>query len=344
MQKLLMKDPHKLLGLHELSEGKVIRLWRPEATEAIVEVQGKVYQAKAVDTAGLFELEVDSSIFTNDYRITYPSGLEAHDPYAFLPTFSEEDERLFSMGQHEKIAEVMGGRLAVHHGISGVRFAVWAPCAQAVSLVGDFNHWNPDLHPMRLMGASGVWELFIPGLEEGEKYKFYIYTAEGHGVYKADPYALQGEMRPNTASVITRNDQHDWQDHKWMEKRASQALLDKPLNIYEIHMGSWKMQGSEFLNYRMMAPRLASYCKEMGYTHVEFMPVMGHPLDESWGYQVTGFYAISSRYGTIADFQYLVDHLHQNDIGVIFDWVPGHFPTDLHSIVQFDGTHLYEHQ
>lgn len=344
MQKILMKDPHKLLGLHELPEGKVIRLWRPEATEAALEVKGKVCQAKAVDTAGLFELMVDSSIGATDYRITHPSGLEAHDPYSFLPTFSNEDERLFSLGKHEKIAEVMGGRLTIHYGIAGVKFAVWAPCAQAVSLVGDFNHWNPHLHPMRLMGASGVWELFVPGLKEGEKYKFYILTSEGHGLFKADPYALQGEMRPNTASVVTRSEEHVWQDHKWLERRTSDAPLKQPLNIYEIHMGSWKMQGFEFMNYRTVAPHLANYCKEMGYTHVEFMPIMGHPLDESWGYQVTGFYAISSRYGTIADFQYLVDYLHQNDIGVIFDWVPGHFPTDLHSIVQFDGTHLYEHQ
>jgi len=343
MTEKLQTDPHHLLGLHEAKKGKVIRLWRPGASQAVLEIQGKIQEAKQVTATGLFEVCVDPQITTSDYRITHESGLEAHDPYAFLPTFSEEDEALFSEGKHEKIYEVMGGRLSVHQGVSGVKFAVWAPCARAVSLVGDFNHWNTTLHPMRLMGSSGVWELFIPGLQEGEKYKFYITDAEGHGRYKADPYAFQGEMRPDTASVVTRVDQHEWKDQEWMKKRRSLGPLTRPLNIYEIHLGSWKRLGSDFMNYRTLAPHLTSYCQEMGYTHVEFMPVMGHPLDESWGYQVTGFYAISRRYGTVEDFQYLVDHLHQNEIGVLFDWVPGHFPTDTHSIAQFDGTYLYEH-
>ena len=332
-------DPHQYLGLH--NDGCLIRLWRPGLKEVHFELQGKEQQALPSEIEGLFEYSLPEKITHLDYRIYHPNGELVYDPYAFLPTFSEEDEELFGKGKHWKIYEVMGGRLCTHQGCEGVKFSVWAPCAKSVALVGDFNQWNIEMNPMRQMGSSGVWELFVPGLLEGEKYKFAVQTLEGCVHYKADPLAFQGEMRPHTASVIHTVDSFEWNDQKWMESREKK--LDHPINIYEVHLGSWKTSDLDFLGYHEIAPRLADYIKKMGYTHIELMPVMGHPLDESWGYQVTGFYAISRRYGRIEEFQYFVDYMHNQGIGVILDWVPGHFPTDEHSLAQFDGTYLYEH-
>lgn len=332
-------NPHQSFGLHK--DGRLIRLWRPNAKEVHFELKGELVQANSTGE-GVFEYELPEKITHLDYRIYHPNGELTHDPYAFLPTFSREDEELLGKGKHWKIYDMMGGRLCTHQECDGVKFSVWAPCAKNVSLVGDFNKWNPALNPMRQMGSSGVWEIFIPGLKEGEKYKFAITTLEGSLRYKADPLAFQGEMRPHTASVVNRVDEYQWSDHKWMEKREKR--LDHPINVYEVHLGSWKTADMDFLGYHEIAPKLAEYVKKMGYTHVELMPVMGHPLDESWGYQVTGFYAISRRYGSIKDFQYFVDYMHKHSIGVILDWVPGHFPKDEHSIAQFDGTYLYEHQ
>ncbi len=332
-------NPHSRLGLH--NDGKRVVLYAPEKEEVFLEVFGEKVQANSLG-GGLFEYRLDRPMTIKDYRVIHPNGLVAYDPYAFLPTFSNEDALLFNQGKHWKISEVMGGRLCTHQEVQGVKFSVWAPHAKWISLVGDFNHWETEKNPMRMIGSSGVWELFVPGLEEGERYKFAIHTSKGHLRLKADPYGYQGEMRPSTASVVTRIDRHEWNDKQWMEKRK--RCLHEPLNIYKLHIGSWKTRGGEFMNYRELAPLIVKYVKEMGFTHIELLPVMGHPLDESWGYQVTGYYAISRRYGTVEDFQWFVDYLHQNDIGVIFDWVPGHFPTDEHSIVQFDGTYLYEHE
>jgi 1,4-alpha-glucan branching enzyme len=330
-----MTDPHRFLGLH--NGGKTIRL----LMELDLEVKGKKVPLEKSDE-GFFEYDSESALTNKDYLIHHPSGLVACDPYAFTPTFSREDETLMGEGRHLNIDDAMGGRICIHEEVEGVKFAVWAPCAKHVSLIGDFNNWDIDRNPMRRMGSSGVWELFIPGLKEGERYKFAVETLEGVIKKKADPYGYQGEMRPNTASVVTRIDHHVWKDHEWMESRT--RCLNKPVNIYEVHLGAWKKRGKDFIGYRAIAPLLIAYVKKMGYSHVEFMPVMGHPFDESWGYQVTGFYAISRRYGTVEDFQFLVDQLHQNGIGVILDWVPGHFPKDEHSIAQFDGTYLYEHE
>jgi 1,4-alpha-glucan branching enzyme len=336
--------PHSVLGLQPDGEGRIIRLWRPGEEEAFIELFGKKERLERIHEGGVFALAVPIHTTHLDYRVTHPNGLVDHDPYAFLPTFMREDEDLFAKGEHEKIFEVKGGRVTVHQECQGVKFSVWAPCAEQVTLVADFNHWNDRLYPMRLMGASGVWELFIPGLTVGELYKYAVRTKKGHIRLKADPYAFQGEVRPKTASCISRVDQFGWQDGDWMERRAAFDFSKQPLNIYEIHFGSWKKGENEFPNYREIAPQIANYCQGMGYTHVEIMPIQGHPLDESWGYQVTGFYAISRRYGSIEDFQYLVDYLHRHEIGVILDWVPGHFPTDDHSIAEFDGTYLYEHE
>lgn len=336
-------NPHIVLGLHQVDEEtKVIRLWRPSAHQIHLEVQGKILEAKKLGDEGLFELAVSSSVFALDYKVYHPSGLLAHDPYAFAPTFGELDSHLFSKGVHYKLYEVLGGRLHEQEGCKGVKFAVWAPSAKSVAVVGDFNQWDGRINLMRSMGHSGVWELFIPGLKVGEKYKFEITTKEGHVRLKSDPMAYYSEYRPNTASVVTSVDSYEWRDQEWVEKRlVSDANI--PMTVYEVHLGSWKKKQGEFMNYREIAHALAEYCNQMGFTHVELMPVAEHPLDESWGYQVTGAYSITSRFGTPEDFQYFVDHMHQKGIGVFVDWVAAHFPTDDFSLAQFDGTYLYEH-
>lgn len=336
-------NPHAVLGLHQVDEEtKVIRLWRPGASQIHLEMQGKAFEVKKLGDEGLFELRVPSTVSALDYKVYHQSGLLAHDPYAFAPTFGELDSHLFARGVHYKLYEVLGGRVHEQDGCKGVKFAVWAPSAKSVALVGDFNHWDGRVNPMRSMGSSGVWELFVPGLKVGEKYKFEIETKEGAIRLKSDPMAYFSEYRPSTASVVADVDSYQWKDQDWMEKRL-RSDINVPMTVYEVHLGSWKKQHGEFMNYRDIAHALAEYCNEMGFTHVELMPVAEHPLDESWGYQVTGAYSITSRYGTPQDFQYFIDYMHQKGIGVIVDWVAAHFPTDDFSLAQFDGTYLYEH-
>ena len=337
-------DPHRLLGFHDIpGGGRVVRLWRPGASEVFFELFGETVQAYKVHEAGIFEYPVPSYTMANDYRIYHLNGLLAHDPYAFLPTYGELDQYLFARGVHYQLYRCMGGRLAVEQGVSGVKFAVWAPAAKRVSIVGDFNHWDGRANPMRSLGRSGVWELFVPGLREGEKYKFEIKAQTGELLIKADPYGLSSELRPATASIVADVDRFTWEDQEWIAARVQRKHQPQPLNIYEVHLGSWKLKNG-LLNYRELAVELADYCREMGFTHIELLPMQEHPLDESWGYQVSGFYAITSRYGTPEDFQWFVNHLHKNGIGVILDWVPGHFPTDDFSLGSFDGTCLYEHE
>lgn len=320
-------DPHHFLGLH----GQVIRLWRPGAEKIYLEVKGEIVEAEKVGADSLFEYTVKEPITGADYRIYHQSGLLAPDPYAQLPTVGEMDAFLFNKGCHYNLYSVLGANVKE----TGIQFAVWAPNASGVSLVADFNHFNGRINPMRSMGASGIWELFIPGLKQGEKYKFEIRTKEGYLRIKSDPMAFYSELRPLTASIAYDVNHYPWRP--WTPKTG-------PMNIYEMHLGSWKNYGTEFPNYREIALDLAAYCKEMGFTHVELLPVMEHPLDESWGYQVTGFFAVTSRYGTPTDFQFFVDHLHSEGIGVLLDWVPAHFPTDDYSLNRFDGTALYEHE
>lgn len=337
-------DPHTLLGLHDLSSGeKVIRLLRPGAADVYLEVFGEIVQAIKVDDRGIFEYRVPSSTMVNDYRVYHRNGRLTHDPYAFLPTFGDVDQYLFGLGVHYQLYRVMGGRLATQQGITGVKFTVWAPSARRVSLLADFNYWDARTNPMRSLGGSGVWEIFIPDIGEGEKYKFEIKTQNGHHVVKADPLALSGEVRPATASVVANVDRFAWEDEEWITRRINHKSHASPMTIYEVHLGSWRKPYGRILNYREMAVSLADYCLDMGFTHVELMPIQEHPLDESWGYQVSGFYAVTSRFGTPEDFQWFVNHLHLKGIGVIVDWVPGHFPTDLFSLGKFDGTSLYEH-
>lgn len=322
-------DPHRFLGLHN----GVIRLWRPGADKIYLEVLGQIVEAAKVDDLGLFEYICQKPIGPHDYRVYFPSGLLAHDPYSQLPTIGEMDAFFFNKGCHYGLYNILGAN--VKNG--GTQFAVWAPNAVGISLIADFNHWDGRLCPMRSMGASGIWELFIPGVGQGEKYKFEIRTREGLLRIKSDPVGFFSELRPLTASVVYDINAYPWRDWK-------KPALNGPINIYEVHLGSWKWYGKEFPNYREIAVDLAKYCKEMGFTHVELMPIMEHPLDESWGYQVTGFFAVTSRYGTPSDFQFFVDHMHQEGIGVILDWVPAHFPTDDYSLNRFDGTALYEHE
>lgn len=338
-------DPHAVLGLHDLpaSNSKVIRLFRPGASEIMLELFGTLTHAHPINDSGLFECQAPPNTTFQNYRVFHQNGMLAHDPYAFLPSIGELDLYLFGKGVHYELYKALGARITLHQGLPGVKFAVWAPGAKKVSLVGDFNHWNGLTNPMRSMGSSGIWELFIPALQEGERYKFEITTQAGNLRVKSDPYAYSSEMRPATASVVASIHRFQWNDKPWMDTRIQQKSTPKPLNIYEVHLGSWKKKDGLFLNYRELAQELAVYCKSMHFTHVELLPIQEHPLDESWGYQVSGFYAATSRHGTPEDFQWFVNHLHENQIGVILDWVPGHFPTDDFSLREFDGTALYEH-
>ncbi|MBA3237647.1 MAG: 1,4-alpha-glucan branching protein GlgB [Parachlamydiaceae bacterium] len=341
-------DPHALLGLHFCTkEGitqRVVRLFRPGASQVYFELFGSIVEAKKTHDEGFFEYPVPTTATALDYRVYHQNGLLAQDPYAFLPTLSDFDCYLFGQGVHYQLYQKLGAHPTVHNQIPGVRFAVWAPSAKRVSLVGDFNFWNGRMNPMRSLGGSGIWEIFIPGLTVGAKYKFEIKSQAGEIALKSDPYAFYSELRPSTASIVASTESFPWTDDEWLNQRKDQAQKATPLLIYEVHLGSWKRENGQFLNYRKLAVELAEHCKKMNFTHVELMPIQEHPLDESWGYQVSGFYAPTSRHGSPEDFQWFVNHLHREGIGIILDWVPGHFPTDAFSIGRFDGTALYEHE
>ena len=335
-------NPHHFLGLHPYQDKKIIRLFRPDANEVFIEINGEAIPMDKIDDLGLFEKVVSNSLTYKDYKVWHVNGDKGCDPYAFLPTVGQMDQYLFAKGVHYQLYDALGGRLCEHQGVKGAKFSVWAPGAKGVSLVADFNHWNGRANPMRSLGFSGIWEIFIPGAKEGLCYKFEIKTQEGNILLKTDPFGAFSEVRPLNASRLA--DLHyGWNDHDWIERRAQQGY-NIPMNIYEVHLGSWKKKGEHFLTYRELAHELADYCKEMGFTHVELMPIAEHPLDESWGYQTTGFFAPTSRFGEPKDFKYFVDHLHTHGIGVFVDWVGGHFPDDAHGLSRFDGTAIYEHE
>lgn len=260
---------------------------------------------------------------------------------------SEMDRYLFGQGTHYEIYEKLGAHPMTLDGKRGVYFAVWAPHAASVSLVGDFNNWEPESHPMTLLETSGIYEIFVPGLKEGNLYKFAIVTQTGKLLFKADPYARSAEFRPGTASAVASDTPYKWSDSAWLQKRRTTNPREAAMSIYEVHLGSWRKKDREekngFYTYREAAVELAEYVKDMGYTHVELMGIAEHPFDGSWGYQVTGYYAPTSRYGTPEDFQYFVNYLHKKGIGVILDWVPAHFPRDAHGLADFDGQALYEY-
>jgi 1,4-alpha-glucan branching enzyme len=274
-----------------------------------------------------------------------PTAPETPAPASFSPTLGELDLYLFGAGKHERIYEKLGAHVITHEGVKGVAFAVWAPTAAQVSVVGNFNSWDDGRHPLRRLGSSGVWELFIPGLQSGELYKYEIRSPGLHPFHKADPYALYAEVPPNTSSIVYESS-YRFRDQAWMAKRATKEHFRSPLSIYEVHFGSWRQlieTEARPFTYREMAPALADYVKDMGFTHVEFMPLKEHPYGPSWGYQVSAYYAPSARYGPPDDLRYLIDYLHQRGIGVLMDWVPAHFPKDAFALGRFDGTALYEH-
>ena len=264
-----------------------------------------------------------------------------------MPFLTEFDLHLLSEGTHYRPYEKLGAHVAELDGRRGVHFAVWAPNAERVSVIGDFNGWNPAAHTMQNFRSSGVWEVFVPDIGQGALYKYHVESRYmGYRADKADPYGFSAEIRPRTASRVWDLDQYSWSDHEWMAAREHRNALDAPLSVYEVHLGSWMRvpeEGGRWLTYREIAPKLADYVHDMGYTHVELMPVMEHPFDGSWGYQTIGYFAPTSRFGTPHDFMFFMDHLHQRNIGVILDWVPAHFPSDEHGLGYFDGTHLYEH-
>ncbi|MFO7604516.1 MAG: 1,4-alpha-glucan branching protein GlgB [Gammaproteobacteria bacterium] len=269
-----------------------------------------------------------------------------YDPYSFKPQIDNFDLHLFAEGRHLHIYRVLGAHARVIDGIAGVLFATWAPNAARVSVVGDFNQWDGRRHPMRSCGGSGVWELFIPGIDCGALYKYEIRNRDsGHVQAKADPYAQQLELRPRTASVVKGPSTFAWQDRSWLAQRQQSDWLHAPLSIYECHLGSWQRdEQGHFLNYRELAHRLVDYIKDTGFTHIELLPITEHPLDASWGYQTTGYFAATRRFGTADDFRYFVNHCHEHNIGVLLDWVPAHFPKDAHGLARFDGSALYEHE
>ncbi len=344
--------PFDVLGAHTNDAGAVsIRAFRPNARELHLVINDKQHQMTQVNDKGFFELTLTDTA-TDDlaYHFIEIDGQgNSHtieDPYRFAPMLTEYDIYLHGEGRNWEIYEKLGAHLREVDGVRGVNFAVWAPNAFRVSVIGDFNNWDGRIHSMHSHGASGMWEIFIPHVTTGTKYKYEIKSHhQGYQAEKIDPYGFYAERRPATASIVYDIDQYDWNDHAWMEQRAADDQLKQPYSIYEMHIGSWRrdLESNEWLSYRDLATELIPYLNEMGYTHVEFLPVAEHPFDGSWGYQVTGYYAPSSRYGTPDDFMYLVDQLHQNNIGVIIDWVPAHFPKDGHALSYFDGTHLYSH-
>jgi 1,4-alpha-glucan branching enzyme len=344
-------DPFSILGPHVEPGGLVVRAFQPSAERIEVLHPGGSTLMTRVHDSGVFEARLPGQREIVDYRlrVTYSDGhaLAIDDPYRYGPVISEYDVYLFSQGKHTRIYDKLGAHLMRHGNAEGVHFGVWAPNAARVSVVGDFNAWDGRVHPMRRLSPSGVWEIFIPGLAAGERYKFEIRsTQHGELLLKADPYGFLFEKPPLSASVVARRE-HAWGDAQWLIDRAGlHAWLDRPMAIYEVHLGSWARVPEERnrpLTYTELAERLIPYVKEMGYTHIELLPVMEHPFFGSWGYQVTGFFAPSARYGTPDEFKAFVDACHQNGIAVILDWVPGHFPKDAHGLARFDGTHLYEH-
>ena len=352
----LHHDPFQILGPHQVKIGKslqwVLRAWLPDAKQVFVRdpESGKETPMSSIHNQHFFQVVMEEweKLHIYQFHVIAENGHERyiHDPYFFLPQISDEDMYLFGMGDHHKIYEKLGAHLMQVEGVSGVYFAVWAPNARNVSIVGDFNQWHGGKHQMRSLGSSGIWELFIPDIGAGEKYKYEIKDQQGNMLLKMDPYGFMHEKRPNTASVVYNIDDYAWKDQAYMEKRRSTDPLRQPVSIYEVHLGSWRRDPNnpdQFLSYRDIAKQLVAYVKDMGYTHIELLPIMEHPFDGSWGYQVTGFFAPTSRFGEPKDFQYFVDYCHKNGIGVIVDWVPAHFPRDEHALARFDGTHLYEH-
>ncbi|WP_174248540.1 1,4-alpha-glucan branching enzyme [Streptomyces hundungensis] len=333
-------DPHSLLGAHPVRGGIAFRALRPYARA--VTVLGKGLRAELHDDGdGLFSGVLPlRNIPEYTLLVTYDdTEIEIQDPYRFLPSLGDLDLYLIGEGRHEELWTALGARPMAHQGVTGTRFTVWAPNAQGVRVTGDFSYWDGTAHPMRSLGSSGVWELFLPGVGDGALYKFDIMRPDGSHTLRADPMAQRTEVPPANASIVTES-HHVWRDEAWMARRAARPVHEAPFSVYEVHLASWRPR----LTYRQLADQLPAYVKDLGFTHVEFLPVAEHPYGGSWGYQVTGFYAPTSRMGTPDDFRFLVDALHEAGIGVLVDWVPAHFPKDDWALARFDGRTLYEHE
>jgi 1,4-alpha-glucan branching enzyme len=347
-------DPHRVLGLHD---GKV-RAYRPDAVamRVVLEKAGDGSNGPAtqvemtrIHPAGVFEASVPKDTTRYGLEADYgePGSVvtyEFDDPYRAWPTLGEIDLHLIGEGRHRKLWQVLGAHPRVHEGMAGTAFAVWAPNARAVRVVGEWNFWDGRLHQMRSLGSSGVWELFIPGVGAGSRYKFELIAADGRLILKADPMAFATEVPPGTASVIAAPYDYDWRDGEWLQSRSEGRQHELPMSVYELHLGSWRWTDSRPMTYRELAEQLPDYVADLGFTHVEFLPVAEHPFGGSWGYQVSAYYAPTARYGSPDDFRFLVDALHRRGIGVIVDWVPAHFPRDEFALARFDGTALYEHE
>ena len=356
-------DPHRLLGIHRLENNQaLLRVWYPGAHEVaakfLVDDEKKIFLTR-VHEAGLFEAIIDASLFkklenlpsaeryTLEVLTAQHEKITISDPYSFAPQLGELDLYLLAQGKHEQAYRRLGAHPRNIHGVTGVAFAVWAPNAQRVSVVGDFNNWDGRFHMMRKCGSSGIWEIFLPGVAAGAHYKFELRGPHGDLFLKTDPYGFFAQHDLRTACMVYDLEKYQWSDDKWMMQRAQADLYSTPLSIYEVHLGSWRRcpeENNRPLSYLELADQLVDYVLEMGFTHVELLPVMEHPFEGSWGYQVVNFFAPSSRFGTPDEFRHLVDKLHQAGIGVILDWVPGHFPRDAHGLARYDGTALYEHE
>jgi 1,4-alpha-glucan branching enzyme len=347
-------DPYALLGMHRL-DGKVSVCAYIPGAEAVDVVDAgsnrKVLELlPVVDYAGLFSGVAKRRTKPFPYRLRVRKGgheWQQYDPYSFEPYLGEFDDHLFSEGTHQRMWEVLGAHIVEHQGVEGTHFAVWAPNAQRVSVVGDFNGWNPATHCMRSRGDCGVWEIFVPGIGEGDVYKYHVTDRRGRALpQKADPVGFGAEHPPRTASIVRQLSGFEWSDSTWMTSRGERHRIDRPISIYEVHLGSWRRvpeEGGRSLSYLEHAAQLVDYARDLGFTHIELMPVSAFPFEGSWGYQPIGLYAPTIRYGTPAEFRCLVEACHHAELGVILDWVPGHFPEDEHGLGRFDGTALYEH-
>ena len=344
-------QPHQLLGLHADDTGYLtIRCFAPEADSVSVFAKNTKKVIATINTrtpAGFFEKKLRRKKHF-DYLLELSidgKKVKVEDPYAFAPVLGELDIHLLSEGNHLHPYNILGAHVKTINGVKGVSFAVWAPNAKRVSVVGEFNQWDGRRHPMSNQNYSGYWSLFVPSLKAGELYKFEILSQDDQLLpLKADPYGLQAQFRPETASIVNAEKHYRWQDKDWLAKRAQRNNRNAPISIYEVHLGSWQRdENNDYLNYRQLADKLIPYTLEMGFTHIQLMPVSEFLYDGSWGYQPVGLFAPSARFGDADDFKYFIDQCHQADIGVLIDWVPGHFPVDSHGLGQFDGSHLFEH-
>ena len=344
-------NPHTILGSHQLDdESWVIRAWHPQAIRAEILKDGQDPELmRVIDEQGLFAGPFeDTAPGKCKFAFYFMDGSiwETVDPYSFTPSLGELDLHLIRKGRHQQLFNHLGAICRNHQGVDGVSFSLWAPNAERVSLVGDFNQWDGLRTPLRSLGESGVWEIFIPEMKPGTIYKYEIRTQKGDLRLKSDPLAFSMELRPQTAAIVFDQNNFYWNDEEWEKERVTHQAADAPLAIYEVHLGSWKRcpeEENRVLTYRELAPQLVSHVKNLGFTHIELLPISEYPLDDSWGYQVSGYYAPTKRYGSPDDFKFFVDYCHQHGIGVILDWVPAHFPKDDFGLRFFDGTALYEH-